>query len=395
MSDMPPKPASNTRVSPPPPAGFVHVDLDGLWTLAGCYRYPELSSFAHDPIFAHALPRLLDLFDQQGIQATFFIVGRDLEVPAKREAIAAIAERGHELANHSYHHPIGLESLPYGEILEEVGRTQQALMDLTGTRPVGFRSPGYDAGPNVWRACAELGLRYEGSTLPTRFAPILRHLAGRIRRNVSSGLTLAESELLQKEGRARKIPEAPGQYGRGAGGPNALMPQRIRVEGGEGGGDGRAGRPIVSFPLAVSPVFRFPLHASLGMILGLPSVTAGLQNLARRGWPITYLLHGMDALAPEEFGDLVPRVLSRGRGFQAPLDGKLRFLRGILTEFSRLTNVTRTDHYLEATDPTGGVLGHRDSDSGPIKAETNGYSLASSAPPPGQPATGAPTAESP
>ena len=46
------------------PPGFVHVDLDGLWTLAGCYGYPEGVSFTQDPVFDQGLPRrsLKELF---------------------------------------------------------------------------------------------------------------------------------------------------------------------------------------------------------------------------------------------------------------------------------------------------------------------------------------------
>ena len=124
------------------PPGFVHVDLDGLWTLAACYGFDERTSFEHDPIFEYALPRLLDLLDRLSIKATFFIVGRDLELDYKRRAVAQIVDHGHELGNHSYSYSIGLEGLPtfpmtywaqlaspfrWSEIKEESRRALQAV----------------------------------------------------------------------------------------------------------------------------------------------------------------------------------------------------------------------------------------------------------------------------
>lgn len=320
------------------PPGFVHVDLDGLWTLAGCYGYEEGSSFERDPIFEFALPRLLDLFDRLSIRATFFIVGRDLELETKRRAVTEIFKRGHELGNHSYSHWLGLEGLPYDEIKQEIATTQAALMQLTGVAPLGFRAPGYNAGVMTLSACQEAGLIYDGSLLPTRWAPLFRFLVRRLRRRLAEGPAAKTHSEADRRRQAQLEFDAQEQYGSGGGGRAALAPQWVRPD--------PALRPILRLPLAVSPVFRFPLHASLGMLMGESSVRSGLGSLAAQGWPMTYLVHGIDAAAPEEFIDQLPGALGRSRGFNAPLSQRTAFLSNVLDEFRSLTEVQPTVNYL-------------------------------------------------
>jgi peptidoglycan/xylan/chitin deacetylase (PgdA/CDA1 family) len=305
----------------------VHVDLDGLWTLADCYGYPEGSGFAKDPVFEQALPRLLGLFEALRIKATFFIVGRDLEHPDKARAIRHLADCGHEIANHSWSHQFGLEDLTTARLKTEIDRTSEAIQALTGRQPLGFRAPGYAAGPRVLTACSQAGLRYDGSRLPTSLAPILRWLAGRLRARVRRELTIH--------------PPFPIPASRQYGGGGSLDPQWFVPPTG--------GPRLLRLPLAVSPLLRLPLHPSLGGMLGAHFVKGALQRLARRGQPISYLVHGLDVLDPAEFADRLPLALSRSRPFQIPLRAKLDFLTMILTDFKGLTRIERTRDWFEAT----------------------------------------------
>lgn len=161
------------RSQAPPTPCFVHVNLDGLWTLASRHGYDEGNSFEDDPVFERALLRLLDLLEDLSIKATFFIVGRDLENPAKRRAVIEIVSRGHDLGNHGYRHVIGLKRLLYADVFQEVEWTPLAIQSVTGAQPLGLRAPGYYAGPKTLRACRDLGLAYDGSLLPTPWAPAL------------------------------------------------------------------------------------------------------------------------------------------------------------------------------------------------------------------------------
>lgn len=83
-------------------------------------------------------PRLLDILDEYGVKATFFLV--DTWVQRYPELVRAIAERGHEIGNHSTTHP-EMSRLSREKILEELSAVSAHIEALTGVRPVLFRPP--------------------------------------------------------------------------------------------------------------------------------------------------------------------------------------------------------------------------------------------------------------
>lgn len=293
--------------------GYLHVDLDGLWTVAAAYGWPEGDSFERDPLFEFALPRLLDLLDEFSIPATFFVVGRDLALPAKRRAVEGILARGHRLANHTHSHPLGLELLDEAAIEREIVRANDAIAEVAGKRPLGFRAPGYDAGEKVLRACAKAGIRYDGSLLPTPWAPLLRAAAGRL---------LNPDAPPETKRAARRM------YGR----RDAEAPLPASAE-------SRVVRP----PVAVSPLLRLPIHASLGVAFGGSAVARALRRLGRGDAPVVYLLHPMDAADPAEFRPALPARLAASRVFGRPLAERLAFLRDVLGAFAAATDLATTE----------------------------------------------------
>ncbi len=297
------------------------MDLDGLWTIAAAYGYAEVNSFERDPIFEKALPRLLDWLDQFQIRATFFVVGRDLELDHKREAIREILRRGHDLGNHSQHHRIGMEQLTDAELRDEIARCQNTLGELAGVAPLGFRAPGYDAGPRVLATCAELGLQYDGSILPTFWNAALRFSAGRLRHRTTASRD-----------------DFSGQYGSASFAAMDLAPQQFWTD--------RSARPLLRLPLAVSPNLRLPLHMSLGMVIGLRATQRGLTRLAARGWPMTFLLHGLDAAEPEEYRDQLPKPLAASRVMNPTLQQRKQFFDGVIATLKATTRIQTTREYL-------------------------------------------------
>jgi hypothetical protein len=313
------------------------VDVDGLWTLAGAYGFPEGDLFASDPVYERGLERLAALFQQFEIPAAFFWIGRDLDLAAKREVARSLARDGHEAANHAWSHCLDLEDQP-DEILErEIVGTNRVIEEATGCRPVGFRAPGYAAGERVWTAASRAGLRYDGSLLPTRWGGLLRWLAGRLRARVRRELPPDAERPAHRSAR---------QYGSGGG----LEPDWFRPREG--------GRPLLRLPLAVSPLLRLPLHASLGMLLGAPATVAGLRRLARRGAPVTCLLHGLDAVGAEELEGRLPAALLRTRAFQIRLGDKLAFLRALLRAMKQHTDVQPTADWVARQQPPEDLAHH-------------------------------------
>jgi len=70
----------------------------------------------------------------------------------------AVAERGHEIGNHSYSHPIYLYRSAR-ETRRQLGRTQAVIEDATGVRPRLARPPCGVRTPAYFAAARELGLR--------------------------------------------------------------------------------------------------------------------------------------------------------------------------------------------------------------------------------------------
>jgi peptidoglycan/xylan/chitin deacetylase (PgdA/CDA1 family) len=83
-------------------------------------------------------PKLLDILRQQGIRATFFVVGRNVE--AHPEIARRIVAEGHEIANHSWSHP-DLTKLGEQALRREVEDTSAAIERATGRRVTKMRPP--------------------------------------------------------------------------------------------------------------------------------------------------------------------------------------------------------------------------------------------------------------
>lgn len=87
------------------------------------------------------LPRLLDLYDQYGIKATFFFTGHIAQLYP--QGVKAVAERGHEVGSHGLTHEVGkaFDAIPRGEQLRHLVDSKHILEDITGSEVVSFRAP--------------------------------------------------------------------------------------------------------------------------------------------------------------------------------------------------------------------------------------------------------------
>lgn len=82
--------------------------------------------------------QILDVLQQYGVKATFFVVGNRAEVHP--EVIRRIMKDGHAIGNHSYSHP-NLSKTDDAKFRDEVLRTEQILADITGSKHKLFRPP--------------------------------------------------------------------------------------------------------------------------------------------------------------------------------------------------------------------------------------------------------------
>lgn len=87
---------------------------------------------------ADDIPNILNTLEKENIKATFFLVG--LWAEKFPETVKLIAEKGHDVANHSYSH-IRMGVVDNQRIKEEIVKCNQVLEKLTGEKVDLFRPP--------------------------------------------------------------------------------------------------------------------------------------------------------------------------------------------------------------------------------------------------------------
>ncbi|MFZ5806302.1 MAG: polysaccharide deacetylase family protein [Verrucomicrobiota bacterium] len=81
---------------------------------------------------------ILEELRKHDLRATFFMIGKNVEhAPSLAKQVA---DAGHEVANHSYGHPM-LTRLPLAQVEYEIQKTQDAIFKATGKTPIWFRPP--------------------------------------------------------------------------------------------------------------------------------------------------------------------------------------------------------------------------------------------------------------
>lgn len=83
-------------------------------------------------------PQLLDILRHQGVRATFYVIGRNVD--AYPEIARRIVAEGHEIANHTYNHP-HLTQISAARLDGEITRTTESIQRATGRRPTNVRPP--------------------------------------------------------------------------------------------------------------------------------------------------------------------------------------------------------------------------------------------------------------
>ncbi len=112
--------------------------------------------------------RLLKIFDENNVKATFFMLGWVAE--ACPQLTRAIVSEGHELASHGYNHDRATSQSPE-DFEQDVYRCKTLLEDISGTQIKGYRAPSFSINPsNEWAfsVLAELGFLYSSSTYPVK-----------------------------------------------------------------------------------------------------------------------------------------------------------------------------------------------------------------------------------
>ncbi|MFD0856825.1 polysaccharide deacetylase [Actinomadura adrarensis] len=123
-------------------------------------RMSVMSHQAYGPLTG--LPRLLRILERLDVRSTFFVPGYTAH--RHPDAIRSIVDAGHEIAHHGYlHEPlIDVDPRTEADILD---RGLDALQEVAGVRPVGYRAPMWELTYNSPRLLAERGFLYDSSLM--------------------------------------------------------------------------------------------------------------------------------------------------------------------------------------------------------------------------------------
>lgn len=142
-------------------------DLEDWFHILDCSIAPRIDEWPGPPLWAErSVHRLLELFAETGVRATFFCLGWVAErVP---QLVRQCQEAGHEIGSHGYGHVLAYTVGPRG-FHDDIVRSKKILEDITGVEVTGFRSPGFcvrDDNRWVFDAVLEAGYRYDASVFP-------------------------------------------------------------------------------------------------------------------------------------------------------------------------------------------------------------------------------------
>ena len=295
------------------------LDLDNQWSYmkthgdAGWETFPSYLDLA--------VPRILAFLKERDLKITFFIVGQDAALEKNHDAIRSIVDAGHEIANHSFNHEPWLHLYSREEIVEEFEKTENAIENVTGIRPVGFRGPGFSLSPAVIDVLGERGYEYDCSTLPTYVGPIARAFYFL----KSPKMSPEEREKLKK------------LFGKFSDGFQTLDPHFIES----------AGRQIIEIPVTTFPIVKTPIHATYLLYLSSFSKFAAKAywQMAVAACLITgtgpsMLLHPLDFLSGEDVDEL-----KFFPGMNVPTERKLGILNDVLSVFTKKFDVVKMSEH--------------------------------------------------
>jgi peptidoglycan-N-acetylglucosamine deacetylase len=144
----------------------ISVDLDEIpfYHQIHGLSAPELAS-SH-LVFDLALLRLEDFARSFGLPFTLFVIGSTLERVENASKLRALALAGNEIGNHTHRHKYDLTRLDGAAMKAEIDGAQEAIERATGTRPVGFRAPGYTVTDELLGLVESAGFLYDSSVFP-------------------------------------------------------------------------------------------------------------------------------------------------------------------------------------------------------------------------------------
>lgn len=158
-----------TTLTATPTENLFSVDVEDYFHVEAFARVVPRDTWERYP--CRVVPntrRVLDLLDEAGIRATFFVLGWVADrFPG---LVRDIGGRGHELACHSYWHRL-VHTLSPAEFRADTLRAKSAIEQAVAAEVQGYRAPSFSLTrrtPWAFDILAECGFRFDSSIFPIR-----------------------------------------------------------------------------------------------------------------------------------------------------------------------------------------------------------------------------------
>lgn len=143
------------------------VDVEEWFQVGAFERVIEKADWdGLDSRVAYNTGKVLDLFGETGVKATFFTLGWVAE--RNPALIRRIADEGHEVASHGWDHD-RVFTMTAEAFRADLKRARIALEDASGQRVIGYRAPSFSIDqrtPWAHQVLAEEGYSYSSSVAP-------------------------------------------------------------------------------------------------------------------------------------------------------------------------------------------------------------------------------------
>jgi len=227
------------------------------------------------------IPRVLGLLKQIDLKITFFIVGKDATLAKNKEYLAQLTAEGHEVGNHSFLHEQWFSKFSRERVKQEIESAEKAIVEVTGQRPVGFRSPGYGINGFHFEVLIDLGYLYDTSSLPTFLGPLAR------------AYYFKTAVLDDEEKNKRKD-----LFGGFKNGLKPIKPYLL---------ESSPGHQILEIPVTSVPLLKIPFHLSYLIYIARHSeelmklyLNFAILSCKISRTPLNFLLHPLDLMGKED-----------------------------------------------------------------------------------------------
>ena len=311
------------------PIASLSLDLDNEWSYMQTAGNEEWQDY---PTYLPAVvPRIIEFFERHDASITFFVVGKDAEIPRNHAALQLIADRSHEFGNHSFGHQPWLHCYSKEELTNELAMAEDAIATFAGRRPDLFRGPGYSYSEEVLEVLDGRSYRADCTSFPNSTAALSR-------------LYLFSKSTIGTEDKEKR-----GEvFGKNSEMFRPLKPYRWKI------GSGR----LFEVPVSTMPLFRVPFHfsyilyiAQFSRFFALSYFRSSLLLCRATGTEPSLLFHPLDFMGADDDR----QVLDFFPGMRLSSATKIEVLDKCMGMIRRYFRTATIGEHLDAIEARGAV----------------------------------------